>query len=51
MGGDRNTVHLLTQEGNGASSDIKIESWPMMTKEEVAATLVARIASQRGNRS
>jgi phosphopantothenoylcysteine decarboxylase/phosphopantothenate--cysteine ligase len=40
MGGDRNTVHLLTRDGN------KIESWPVMTKEEVATTLVARIASQ-----
>jgi len=46
MGGDRNTVHLLTREGNGVHVDIKIESWPVMTKEEVAATLVARIASQ-----
>jgi phosphopantothenoylcysteine decarboxylase / phosphopantothenate---cysteine ligase len=57
MGGDRNTVHLLTQDangirdGNGVSSDIRIESWPVMTKEEVATTLVARIASQAGNRS
>src|SRR3984885_11396466 len=52
MGGDRNTVHLLTldangiRDGNGVSSDIRIESWPVMTKEEVATTLVARIASQ-----
>jgi phosphopantothenoylcysteine decarboxylase/phosphopantothenate--cysteine ligase len=46
MGGDRNTVHLLSQHGNGVRSDIKIESWPVMTKEEVATTLVARIASQ-----
>jgi phosphopantothenoylcysteine decarboxylase/phosphopantothenate--cysteine ligase len=64
MGGDRNTVHLLTQDangvrdangvgdansirdGNGVGVDIKIESWPVMTKEEVASTLVARIASQ-----
>jgi phosphopantothenoylcysteine decarboxylase / phosphopantothenate---cysteine ligase len=48
MGGDRNTVHLLTQH---ADSDIRIESWPVMTKEEVATTLVARIASQAENRS
>jgi phosphopantothenoylcysteine decarboxylase / phosphopantothenate---cysteine ligase len=46
MGGDRNTVHLLTQDANGVGVDIKIESWPVMTKEEVASTLVARIASQ-----
>jgi phosphopantothenoylcysteine decarboxylase/phosphopantothenate--cysteine ligase len=42
MGGDRNTVHLLTRDGDGV--DVKIESWPAMTKEQVAATLVARIA-------
>jgi len=42
MGGDRNTVHLLTRNGNGA--DIHVESWPVMTKEEVATALVARIA-------
>jgi phosphopantothenoylcysteine decarboxylase / phosphopantothenate---cysteine ligase len=46
MGGDRNTVHLLTRDGNGVHVDIRIESWPVMTKEEVATTLVARIASQ-----
>jgi phosphopantothenoylcysteine decarboxylase/phosphopantothenate--cysteine ligase len=52
MGGDRNTVHLLTQDANGIrdahgiSSAIKIDSWPVMTKEEVATALVARIASQ-----
>jgi phosphopantothenoylcysteine decarboxylase/phosphopantothenate--cysteine ligase len=40
MGGDRNTVHLLTHDGG----DIKVESWPVMTKEEVAIALVARIA-------
>jgi phosphopantothenoylcysteine decarboxylase/phosphopantothenate--cysteine ligase len=40
MGGDRNTVHLLTRNG----ADIDIDSWPVMTKEEVAAALVGRIA-------
>jgi phosphopantothenoylcysteine decarboxylase / phosphopantothenate---cysteine ligase len=40
MGGDRNTVHLLIRDG----SDISIDSWPVMTKEEVATALVARIA-------
>jgi len=44
MGGDRNTVHLLTRDWDGISVDIKIESWPAMTKEEVATALVARIA-------
>ena len=53
----RNTIHLLTQDaksirdGNGVSVDIRIESWPVMTKEEVAATLMARIASRAENRS
>lgn len=36
MGGDRNTVHIVTGDG--------VESWPVMTKGEVAAALVARIA-------
>jgi phosphopantothenoylcysteine decarboxylase/phosphopantothenate--cysteine ligase len=44
MGGDRNTVHLLTRDGDKIEVDIKIESWPAMTKEEVAAALVARVA-------
>jgi phosphopantothenoylcysteine decarboxylase/phosphopantothenate--cysteine ligase len=42
MGGDRNTVHLLTRDGG----DIKVDSWPVMTKEEVATALVARIAKK-----
>jgi len=37
MGGDRNTVHLITGAG--------IENWPELDKTEVAARLVARIAS------
>jgi phosphopantothenoylcysteine decarboxylase / phosphopantothenate---cysteine ligase len=37
MGGDRNTVHLITRSG--------VESWPDQTKEEVADGLVARIAA------
>ena len=44
MGGDRNTVHLLSRDGAATDADIKIESWPVMTKEEVATALVARIA-------
>ncbi len=40
MGGDRNTVHLLMRDG----ADISVDSWPAMTKDEVAAALVARIA-------
>ncbi len=36
MGGDRNTVHLVTAQG--------VEAWPSQSKEEVARALVARIA-------
>jgi len=36
MGGDRNTVHLVTAQG--------VESWPPQSKEQVAHALVARIA-------
>ena len=37
MGGDRNSVHLVTAAG--------VESWPSQTKDEVARMLVARIAA------
>ena len=36
MGGDRNTVHLVTAGG--------IESWPSQSKDDVARTLIARVA-------
>jgi phosphopantothenoylcysteine decarboxylase/phosphopantothenate--cysteine ligase len=47
MGGDRNTVHLLTREG----AKISVDSWPAMTKEQVAAALVARIAAAAGKKA
>src|SRR6266571_4907975 len=37
MGGDRNTIHLVTAAG--------VESWPTQSKDQVARTLVARIAA------
>jgi phosphopantothenoylcysteine decarboxylase/phosphopantothenate--cysteine ligase len=37
MGGDRNTVHLITRAG--------VESWPNETKQGVADMLIARIAA------
>jgi phosphopantothenoylcysteine decarboxylase / phosphopantothenate---cysteine ligase len=37
MGGDRNTVHLITADG--------VESWPDESKDAVAARLVVRIAA------
>jgi phosphopantothenoylcysteine decarboxylase/phosphopantothenate--cysteine ligase len=41
MGGDRNTVHSLTRDETTRSGLI---SWPVMTKEQVATELVAKIA-------
>ena len=41
MGGDDNTIHLVTATG--------IETWPTMTKAEVAARLVERIAAAMGS--
>jgi phosphopantothenoylcysteine decarboxylase/phosphopantothenate--cysteine ligase len=41
MGGDSNTIHLLTRNGD----TIDVDSWPAMTKDQVATRLVARIAT------
>ena len=38
MGGDRNTVHLIGPDGT--------ESWPTLSKTEVAERLAQRIAGQ-----
>jgi len=38
MGGDRNTIHLVTAAG--------VETWPEQSKDDVARTLVARIAKE-----
>ena len=43
MGGDRNTIHLLKRDSDA------IDSWPVMTKDDVATTLVARIADAIGS--
>jgi phosphopantothenoylcysteine decarboxylase / phosphopantothenate---cysteine ligase len=51
MGGDRNTVHLLIRDGGKIGADIKVESWPVMTKGQVATELVARIANTVEKRS
>jgi phosphopantothenoylcysteine decarboxylase/phosphopantothenate--cysteine ligase len=40
MGGDRNRVHLITEDG--------VEDWPEAAKDEVARHLVARIAEALG---
>ena len=38
MGGDRNTIKLVSAEG--------VEPWPPQSKDDVAATLIARIAKE-----
>jgi phosphopantothenoylcysteine decarboxylase/phosphopantothenate--cysteine ligase len=40
MGGDRNAVHLLTRY----DAEIVVDSWPVMTKAQVAAELIAHVA-------
>jgi phosphopantothenoylcysteine decarboxylase / phosphopantothenate---cysteine ligase len=40
MGGDTNTIHLVTAAG--------VESWPPQSKESVARALVERIAASLG---
>jgi phosphopantothenoylcysteine decarboxylase/phosphopantothenate--cysteine ligase len=41
MGGDRNTVHLVSAKG--------VETWPTLTKDEVAQRLIERLASMAGS--
>ena len=43
MGGERNTVHLITQEG--------VENWPDLPKTEVARRLADRIAAALADRA
>ncbi len=47
MGGDRNTVHLLMRK----DGDITVDSWPVMTKEEVATQLIAQVAKKVAGRT
>jgi phosphopantothenoylcysteine decarboxylase/phosphopantothenate--cysteine ligase len=47
MGGDRNTVHLLRRHG----TEIDVDSWPVMTKEQVAVELIAHVAKSFAVRS
>ncbi len=42
MGGDENTVHLITAQG--------VEDWPTMAKEAVAVALAKRIADHFGSK-
>ena len=54
MGGDRNTVHVLTRADADVAIDsvsvdsVSVDSWPVMTKDEVATALVAKIAATTG---
>jgi phosphopantothenoylcysteine decarboxylase / phosphopantothenate---cysteine ligase len=48
MGGDRNTVHLLTRVLTETGEQIHVASWPVMTKDEVATALVAEIVKSVG---
>lgn len=41
FGGDKNTVHLLQRQGDGR---LREESWPTLSKQEVAARLAAAVA-------
>ncbi len=43
MGGDRNRVHLITAAG--------AETWPEMSKPEVARRLIERIAESLGKKA
>ena len=43
MGGNRNTVHIVTANG--------VEDWPEMDKEQVAEALMARAAAELGERT
>ncbi len=42
MGGDRNTIELVTARG--------VEAWPPQTKEDVAAMLIVRVAEELAER-
>ena len=43
MGGDKNTVHLVSASG--------VESWPELSKQEVAQRLMAELARRLGAKS
>jgi len=45
MGGDRNSVHLLRRDG----ADVTVDSWPVMTKDQVATALIAQVAEATGH--
>ncbi|MCS3498135.1 phosphopantothenoylcysteine decarboxylase/phosphopantothenate--cysteine ligase [Bradyrhizobium japonicum] len=51
MGGDRNTVHLISRKNGEEDGEIAVDSWPVMTKEQVAIELVAHVAKSVTNKS
>ena len=51
MGGDRNTVHLISRKNGEKNGEMAVDSWPVMTKEQVAIELVAHIAKSATDKS
>ncbi|MGY8676810.1 bifunctional phosphopantothenoylcysteine decarboxylase/phosphopantothenate--cysteine ligase CoaBC [Bradyrhizobium sp. UFLA05-153] len=51
MGGDRNTVHLLSRKSGGEDGEIAVDSWPVMTKEQVATELIAHVVKSVADKS
>ncbi|MGX0966878.1 phosphopantothenoylcysteine decarboxylase/phosphopantothenate--cysteine ligase [Bradyrhizobium japonicum] len=51
MGGDRNTVHLISRKNGEEDGEIAVDSWPVMTKEQVAIELVAHVAKSVTDKS
>ncbi|MGY8667918.1 bifunctional phosphopantothenoylcysteine decarboxylase/phosphopantothenate--cysteine ligase CoaBC [Bradyrhizobium sp. UFLA05-109] len=51
MGGDRNTVHLLSRKSDGEDGEIAVDSWPVMTKEQVATELIAHVVKSVAGKS
>jgi phosphopantothenoylcysteine decarboxylase/phosphopantothenate--cysteine ligase len=50
MGGDRNTVHLISKNAE-KNDEIAVDSWPVMTKEQVATELIAHVAKSVADKS
>jgi phosphopantothenoylcysteine decarboxylase/phosphopantothenate--cysteine ligase len=51
MGGDRNTVHLISRKTNDRDGEFAVDSWPAMTKEQVAIELIAHIVESMAGTS
>ena len=55
MGGDRNTVHLISRTNREKNAEkngeITVDSWPVMTKEQVATELIAHVVKSVADKS